>query len=69
MIQLLIKQVVLYNDKIEIHFNYTDGKRPDDEVSSPLGILFLYKNSVVQTGLFLNGYAFSFGKSTLPIPL
>lgn len=39
------------------------------EVSSPLGILFPYKNSVVQTGLFLNGYAFSFGKSTLPIPL
>lgn len=32
MIQLLIKQVVLYNDKIEIHFNYTDGKRPDDEL-------------------------------------
>lgn len=39
------------------------------KVSSPLGILFPYKNSVVQTGLFLNGYAFSFGKSTLPIPL
>lgn len=39
------------------------------QASSPLGILFPYKNSVVQTGLFLNGYAFSFGKSTLPIPL
>lgn len=31
MIQLIIKQVVLYNDKIEIHLNYTDGKRPDEE--------------------------------------
>ncbi len=32
MIQLIIKQVVLYNDKIEIHLNYTSGKRPDDEL-------------------------------------
>ena len=31
MIQLIIKEVVLYNDKIEIHFNYTEAKRPDDE--------------------------------------
>lgn len=31
MIQLIIKQVVLYNDKIEIHLNYTDDKRPDEE--------------------------------------
>ncbi|MGM9646441.1 MAG: recombinase family protein [Eubacteriales bacterium] len=32
MIQLLIKKVVLYNDRIDIHLNYTDGKRPDDEL-------------------------------------
>ena len=32
MIQLIIKQVVLYNDKIEIHLNYTNDKRPDDEL-------------------------------------
>lgn len=31
MIQLIIKQVVLYNDKIEIHLNYTDKKGPDEE--------------------------------------
>lgn len=31
MITLLIKQVILYNDKIEIYYNYTDTKRPDDE--------------------------------------
>ena len=32
MIQLIIKKVVLYNDKIEIHLNYINGKRPDDDL-------------------------------------
>ena len=31
MIELIIKEVVLYKDKIEIHFNYTDLVRPDAE--------------------------------------
>ncbi len=31
MITLLVKKVVLYNDKVEIYYNYTDSKRPDDE--------------------------------------
>ena len=31
MIELIIKEVVLYKDKIEIHFNYTDLIRPDAE--------------------------------------
>lgn len=31
MIELLIKDVVLYKDRIEIHFNYTDLIRPDAE--------------------------------------
>lgn len=31
MITLLVKQVILYNDKIEIYYNYTDTKRPDDD--------------------------------------
>lgn len=40
------------------------------QVSSPLGILFSYKNSVVTNRLVPErGYAFSLGKSTLPIPL
>lgn len=31
MVNLLIKEVILYNDKIEIHFNYIDKQRPDDD--------------------------------------
>lgn len=31
MVALLIKKVVLYNDRIEIYYNYTDIKRPDDD--------------------------------------
>lgn len=31
MIRMLIKEVVLYNDKIEIYYRYTDRKRPDEE--------------------------------------
>lgn len=31
MIDLLVKEIVLYNNKIEIHLNYTDNKFPDDE--------------------------------------
>lgn len=30
MIRLLIKQIVLYDDKIEIYYNFTDKKRPED---------------------------------------
>ena len=31
MIRLLIKRIVLYDDKIEIYYNTTDRKRPDEE--------------------------------------
>ena len=30
MIRLLIKEIVLYDDKIEIYYNYTDRQKPDD---------------------------------------
>lgn len=30
MIRLLIKQIILYDDKIEIYYNFTDKKRPED---------------------------------------
>lgn len=30
MIQLLIKKIVLYDDKVEIYYNYIDNNRPDD---------------------------------------
>lgn len=31
MIDLLVKEILLYNDKVEIHYNYTEPTRPDDE--------------------------------------
>ena len=31
MITLLVKKILLYNDRIEIYYNYTDTKRPDDD--------------------------------------
>lgn len=31
LISALVKEVVLYNDKIEIYYNYTDSKKPDDD--------------------------------------
>lgn len=40
MIELIIKDVVLYKDRIEIHFNYTDLIRPDAE---PRQALLFYK--------------------------
>ena len=46
MIQLIIKNVVLYNDKIEIHFNYTEAKRPDDEKHRAFSF-YSFKKSVM----------------------
>lgn len=40
MIELIIKDVILYKDRIEIHFNYTDLIRPDAE---PRQALLFYK--------------------------
>ena len=31
LISTLVKEVVLYNDKIEIHYNYTESKDPDGD--------------------------------------
>lgn len=39
MIHMLVRQVVLYNDKIEIYYNYTDRKSPDGEENRQ-GFLF-----------------------------
>ena len=30
MIRLLVKQIKLYDDKVEIYYNFIDKKRPDD---------------------------------------
>ena len=31
MIRLLVKEIILYDDKIEIYYNMSDKKRPDEE--------------------------------------
>lgn len=31
MIKTLIKEIILYDDKIEIYYNYTKNKNPDDD--------------------------------------
>ena len=30
MLKAFIKEIIVYNDKVEIYFNYIDSKRPDD---------------------------------------
>lgn len=44
MIELFIKQIILYNDKIEIIYNYTEKETPDDENSQ--GFSF-YKGEIL----------------------
>ena len=31
MLRMLIKEIILYDDKIEIYYNHTERKRPDEE--------------------------------------
>ena len=42
LIDYLIKKIVLFDDKVEIYFNYTNKKSPDDE--SHRGLLFYQKD-------------------------
>ncbi len=42
MIDLLIKEIKLFKNKIEIYFNYSDKTRPDDE-----GALFFTKKKML----------------------
>lgn len=30
MLNYLVNRIILYDDRIEIHYNYTDDKNPDD---------------------------------------
>ena len=30
MLRAFVKEIVVYNDKIDIYYNYIDAKRPDD---------------------------------------
>ena len=30
MIRLLINEIILYDDKVEVYYNFIDKKRPDD---------------------------------------
>ena len=50
MIDLLVKQVVLYDDKVEITYNYTDNKEdPDDDHRD-----FLLCETTFETPLYEN---------------
>ena len=45
MIDLLIKEIKLFKNKIEIHFNYSDKTRPDDD--SRRVFIFYKKEDVI----------------------
>lgn len=56
MIDLLVKQVVLYDDKVEITYNYTDNKEgPDDDRRD-----FLLYETTFETPLYENKTARTF---------
>ena len=46
MIQQLIKNIVVYNDKIEITFNYTNRKSPDND-NTRRGFCFCTSEKIV----------------------
>ncbi len=48
MIEMLIKDVILYKDRIEIHFNYTDLIRPDAEQRQAFLFYEFSKNVVMK---------------------
>ena len=57
LIDYLIKKIVLFDDKVEIYFNYTNKTSPDDETLQ--GLLFyqkdkkLFKLDVLKTLVFI----------------
>lgn len=46
MINLLVKNIVLYKDKIEITLNYTDSKRPDGDDSRKVFSFYTYNSEI-----------------------
>ena len=46
MINLLVKNIVLYKDKIEITLNYTDSKRPDGDDSRKVFSFYSYNSEI-----------------------
>ena len=46
MINLLVKNIVLYKDKIEITLNYTDSKRPNGDDSRKVFSFYTYNSEI-----------------------
>ena len=46
MINLLVKNIVLYKDKIEITLNYTDNKRPDGDDDRKVFSFYTYNSEI-----------------------
>lgn len=46
MINLLVKNIVLYKDKIEITLNYTDSKRPNGDNSRKVFSFYTYNSEI-----------------------
>ena len=46
MINLLVKNIVLYKDKIEITLNYTDNKRPDGDDNRKVFSFYTYNSEI-----------------------
>ena len=44
LLKLLIKKIVLYDDKIEVYYNTTDRKRPDEEDTHQAFSFYTEKN-------------------------
>ena len=52
LIDLLVKEIRLYNDKIEIDLHFTDKKSPDDETHRDFCFYQCEKNYIVDTHIF-----------------
>lgn len=52
LIDLLVKEIRLYNDKIEIDFHYTNKKSPDDEDHWGFCFYQCEKSYIVDTHIF-----------------
>ena len=47
MIHLLIRKIILYSDRVEIYYNYTSNKGPDDDCSQGLSFFSCTKSFTV----------------------
>lgn len=50
MIQTLVRKIVVYEDKIEIYYNYTDETNPEDDTPRDTYLLSGSDSSVIPSG-------------------